>query len=117
MYKCQVTGEIVGSGIPLHKVVIEKRNKTYQNVKFFPDNNSEAKLSEGWEIVKELNVSPDVYEQMTGLKGNRMKSSGLGLRAKVKSNDQEAVPWRRRNFKNQKQTSKVEVVSRYVNKQ
>lgn len=111
MYKCEVTGELVGPGIALHKVTVEKRSKTYNNVRYFLDGNSEARLSEGWEIAKEINVSPDVYEKMTGLKGNRIQSSGLGLKAKVKQNSQEAVPWRKHNRNSYNQQPRVEVVS------
>lgn len=59
MYKCGVCNSVVEAGAPAYKLVVEKRNKSYQN----PSKKvkGEVKYSKGWEIVKEVLVCRECF--------------------------------------------------------
>lgn len=60
MFRCAVTGKITKPGVPLTRLVIETRPKTYVNFKFNPDTLETDKIvSHGYETVKEISVSPE----------------------------------------------------------
>ena len=60
MFKSQLSGKLVGPKVSPVKVVTEKRRVKYRNIV-----DKKEVLSEGWEIVKEITVSPD---EAAGLK-------------------------------------------------
>ncbi len=59
MFKCQLTGRLIGPGVSPKRVIVEKRERTYENkVK------GKVIVSQGWEIVKELIVDPSLEEEV-----------------------------------------------------
>jgi hypothetical protein len=61
MFICQKTKKAIGPGISPVKVVVQTRRKTYEN---YNPKTKKMVYSEGTEIVKELVVSHEAYEQM-----------------------------------------------------
>lgn len=57
MYRCQVTGKLVGPGIPANRVVVERRERTYTRYNY--KTQQEEIVGKGWEIVRELTVSEE----------------------------------------------------------
>lgn len=55
MFKCQKCDKSIGPYISPIKLIIEKRNRTYE----ITDGPRAGETSEGWEIVKEMVVCPD----------------------------------------------------------
>lgn len=70
MYKCEHTGKMIGPNVPENKIVVERRKKIYEKViKRGPrEHRGKIELVEGWEIIKEIRVGPEAYEQLTGRK-------------------------------------------------
>jgi len=50
-YRCQLCNSLIGPKVRQSKVVTAKREREYRN--------EEGKVSQGWEIVRELKVCPD----------------------------------------------------------
>lgn len=69
---CEHTGKNIGPGIPQHKVVVEWRTKYYD--KPIKKNRKIVGYEKvlGREIVREINVSPDAYKELTGLEPRRV---------------------------------------------
>lgn len=57
MFKCDVTGKTTQPGEPLTRVVVERRERVYR------DEDGRI-VGQGWEIVRELNVSPEGLDIM-----------------------------------------------------
>lgn len=57
MFVSDFSGKVFGPKVSAIKIVVEKRLKTYHNVV-----KKKTKITEGWEIVKELNVAPSEIE-------------------------------------------------------
>jgi hypothetical protein len=72
---CKHSGKVIGPGVPEHHVVIETRNKRYENPPYRngKPTNGEPKLTYGIEIVKEIKVSPEAYQELTGLEPRRVQ--------------------------------------------
>ncbi len=68
MFVCAVTGKVSKPGEPMVKVVVETRPKQYVNLVTRIDENGrefqETVTSTGWEIVREIQVTPEGYEQL-----------------------------------------------------
>lgn len=62
MFRCQKTGKLSKPGEKPVRVVVATREKTYQIPS--KDPRKEPRTSQGWEIVKELLVLPEVAAQM-----------------------------------------------------
>lgn len=69
---CEHTGKNIGPGVPQHKVVVEWRTKYYD--KPIKKNRKIVGYEKvlGREIVREINVSPDAYKELTGLEPRRV---------------------------------------------
>ena len=67
MFHCQSCKEVVAAGQPENHVVVEKRDKTYENVEQRGPNRGGMKTTTGWEIAKTIRVCPTCYSRMTGL--------------------------------------------------
>lgn len=85
MFKSELTGKMIGPNIKPMKLVVERRLVQYNNVvrgKPIKDEDGNVKegrynrvpertvTSEGWEIVRELTVSPDEYRAYNKKEGN-----------------------------------------------
>lgn len=60
MYYCQKTKKLIGPKISQVKVVIATRPRTYVNQN---NKTNQPKTSIGWEIVKEMIMSPDAARE------------------------------------------------------
>ena len=65
MFKCQQCGKSTKSNQPENKVIMETRDKNYENT-VRKSRYNKQKFSNGWEIVKEIRVCPKCYKQITG---------------------------------------------------
>jgi len=59
MFRCAVTGKVSAPGEPAHRVVIERRARTYAADKHH------AVESKGWEIVREVLVTAEGLKQLS----------------------------------------------------
>lgn len=117
-YKCQHSGKVIGPGIRQFRVVTERRSKQYTTISNRED--EEARLSEGWEIAKELVVGPEAYEKLTGEKAGNItsKSHAVSRDAVTKEdNSRPYEPWRKRNNRSFNNTRRPQVnkVSKFQN--
>ena len=64
MFKCEKCGRVTQAGEKQHKEIVETRNKTYNYI----DKYGKERISDGFEIVKEINVCEKCTEE-----GNRRK--------------------------------------------
>lgn len=62
MFRCQKTGKLSKPGEKPVRVIVATREKTYYTP--HKDPRKEPKVTNGWEIVKELLVLPEVAAQM-----------------------------------------------------
>jgi hypothetical protein len=63
MFRCDVTGKLTAPGEPCKKVIVETRKRVYEREVRDPETGARTILtSTGWEIVKEINVSPEGIE-------------------------------------------------------
>ena len=65
MFRCQITGKNTQPGEKCNKVVIERREKVYTQTKILTQDFRDVEtlsISNGWEIVKEINVSDEGLE-------------------------------------------------------
>ena len=101
MFYCQHTGELVGSRIPQQRVVTERRKKAYHNI-IKRGTRTETKDTEGWEIVKEISVSPDAYRILTGQEPISTGKTATALNIVNKDTNSRLIePWkfnRKKNF-------------------
>jgi ribosomal protein L28 len=65
MFKCQLTGKQIGPGVSPVKAIVETRQRRYTN-----EVKKKIIESNGWEIVRELMVAPDVAAKMAKEKRN-----------------------------------------------
>ena len=61
MFICQKTKKVIGPGISPVKVVVQTRVKNYEN---YNPKTKRMVYSQGTEIVKEIVVSQEAYQQM-----------------------------------------------------
>lgn len=61
MFICQKTKKVIGPNVSPVKVVVQTRLKKYEN---YNPKTKRMVYSEGTEIVKEIVVSPEAYQQM-----------------------------------------------------
>lgn len=61
MFKCEKSGKTTKPGEKMGKYVVKNRNK-YYGTKYNPKKRKIEKIN-GWEIVKEINVCPDCFQQ------------------------------------------------------
>lgn len=63
MYYCQVTGELSKPGEKLNKIVIEQRERIYEERIFNEDTRKmeNVVIGFGWEIVREINASDEGF--------------------------------------------------------
>lgn len=60
MFRCPITKQVVPPRTPMKKVVLQTRGVIYTNPN--PLDPDEPIISKGWEIVKEIGVSPEGYK-------------------------------------------------------
>ncbi len=60
MFKCAITGKVTEPKVPQTKVVTKTRECNYVNYKWDEETGDKVRIeSKGWEIVTEINVSPE----------------------------------------------------------
>jgi hypothetical protein len=98
---CEHTGEVIGPGVPQHKVVVQWRKKTYKKPIKRYGKIVDFELKEGREIAKEINVGPDAYKALTGLEPKRGDQKKRIARAErvVERNTKPVRPWRNPRIK------------------
>jgi len=105
MFICEHTGEVVAQGIKQSKVVLERREKTYQKPIKKYGKVVDWEEVRGWEIVKEISVGPDGYRALTGKEPVNIGSASTSLNAAMRpeKNSRPVEPWRynrQRRFNN-----------------
>lgn len=126
MFICQHTGEVVPAGIKMNRVVLERREKTYQRPIKRYGKVVDWEEVKGWEIAKEICVGPAGYRALTGLEPANIGSATTARNAKtrVDNNSRPVEPWRfnRNNRRNNRRDDRqqnnrrgpvVEVINRY----
>ena len=98
-YICEHTGVLVPNNTPEHRVVIKTRPKQYEvRIKRGPNRGSYETV-QGWEIVKEIRVSPDAYRELTG-KEPRKRNPTPPRPVETFALNKPVEPWRNRKKKN-----------------
>jgi hypothetical protein len=111
MYRCELTNELVGPNVPLHRVILEKRETRYERVMRHGRNKGQTETVYGWEIVKEANVSPTKYEELTGLKATLSQVTPVAKDVKVFEEERDYRRPNRRQYQERKPLN-VEYVKR-----
>lgn len=68
MFRCENEhcGIVVHPRQPVNRIVLERRERTYEVVRKRGKNKGKVETVHGWEIVKELKVCPKCYRTLTG---------------------------------------------------
>ena len=109
MYKCSITKRIVPAGTPAEKVVVEIRPVVYQIMWNKGEVEKMITQSKGWEIVREVLVSPKAASTMPTIEDLIEKAKGLEPTVRVQYLDKRPR-WKRPSNFRRKYKGRLKVV-------
>lgn len=130
MFKCEnkSCNTQVPARQPVNRIITETREKTYENFVYKRGKKSQhVRLDKGYEIVKQIEVCPECYINMTGLKPKlNLQPPQAPVRSKPKfnTNKRDKKTWRNPNQDNKakpresitKKVPIVQVINRFDKK-